>query len=275
MRVFAAAVEAMQSGRPCALATVVNAIGSAPRHPGSRMLVYGDGSIEGTVGGGAFEERVRAEAAVALADAQPRLVHVDLGIDLGMACGGGMDVYIEPLRVQPQLLLFGAGHIGRQVADIAQRLGFHVTVFDDRPEQANEARFPGCDIRCGQILDMLADLTSTETTFILSVTHGHSLDEQVLGHFIERPWAWLGVIGSRTKIALVFEKLAARGVPEERLARVSAPVGLDIGAETPEEIAVAIVAEIVRTLRGCERVPLPLSQVRGRASAGTPVVQAT
>lgn len=276
MRVMRAAIEAMESGRAAALVTVIGIEGSAPRHGGARMLVLADGSIVGSVGGGTFEHRVITVALQAIADRRPRRYQVHLTRDLGMCCGGLMEAFIEPLAATEQLVIFGAGHVGAAVARLAAPLGFHVTLIDERDELLEQATLPeGVQRRCGRPLRLADELGIDARTYLLVVTHDHSLDQDLIERLLPTPHAWLGMIGSRTKVTRFLIRLRAAGVDEALFSRLCAPVGLDIGAETPEEIAVSIAAELVRVRRGARQAPVPLSHqpipARGASERATPL----
>ncbi len=262
MEVLKAAVKAMDEGRPAALVTVVGTKGSAPREAGTRMLVYADGTGVGTIGGGAVEYEAQNLAMVAIDEGAPRRFQPQLEKDLGMACGGSMDIFIDPLLRPPQLVMFGAGHVAHEVAPVALRLGFQVTVVDARPEQATQARFPGCSLHVEAPEDFAQAMSCRSDVWVLIVTHGHAHDLQVLRALVGKPLAWLGAIASRRKTATFFRILREEGVPQEALDAVSAPVGLDIGAQTPAEIAISVAAEWVRVRQGHDRLPLPLSERR-------------
>ncbi len=248
MKVLRAALEAMETGRPVALCTVVGVNGSAPRHCAARMLVDEEGEIVGTIGGGEWERRVILAAIQCIVDAKPSRVQFHLTHDLGMCCGGAMDVLIEPLSAQEHLHLFGAGHVGGAIAPLARRLGFVVHVYDERDEWLTPERFPECERIEKDPRRALPDLGPRDYGVI--VTHSHQLDQDLLEALIGQPWAYLGMIGSRSKVAKFSMRLRAAGVEQELFERVHAPIGLDIGAETPAEIAVAVAAELVRIRRG-------------------------
>ena len=262
MNVFAAAAEAWSAGRSAAFATVIGVGGSTPRSPGARMLVYEDGTSVGTIGGGALEHRVVAEAIEVLRDGRPRRFSADLRADLGMCCGGRVEVYVEPLQVREQFVLFGGGHVAHATAPMLRSLDFAVTVVDDRPDWGAPDRFPGCRLHDGDPLAFAESLSTTPHTWLLVVTHDHALDQALVESLIARPFAWFGMIGSQAKVARFLRRFRAAGMAPEILRRLCAPVGLDLGAESPAEIAVAIAAEVVRVRRGCLRDPLPLSQRR-------------
>ena len=259
MKVLQAAVAAMEAGQPVALCTVVGVNGSAPRHSGARMLVDAQGDIVGTVGGGEWERRVILAALEALDDGQVRRLQAHLTRDLGMCCGGAMDVLIEPLSSVERLHLFGAGHVGGELAPMARRLGFEVVVYDERDDWLTTARFPGCSLVEKDPRRALPSLGSRDYAVI--VTHSHQLDQDLLEALVGQPWAYLGMIGSRAKVAKFHIRLKMAGVDPDHLARVHAPIGLDIGAETPAEIAVSVMAELIRVRRGHER---PVTAMRQR-----------
>ncbi len=258
--IWAALTAAADRGERVALATVIGVDGSAPRAAGARMVVWPDGRIVGTVGGGNFEHQVILAAVETLRTGVPRRWSVHLTRDLGMCCGGAMDVYIEPVEVEENLVIYGAGHVAQATAAVAHTLGFRVTVVDEREDLATPERFP--DARC-LVSDPVAHATALvpdHRTYILITTHAHALDQALLQALITGDWAWLGLIGSRAKLAKFFVRLRAAGVDEALFGRVSGPVGLDIGAETPAEIAVSIAAELVRVRRGAAQPPLSLSE---------------
>ncbi len=247
--------EAAERGERVALATVTGVNGSAPRHSGARMVIWPDGRTEGTVGGGHFELKVIEAAHAALVAGVPRRYAVHLTRDLGMCCGGAMEVFIEPLRPVDRLVIFGAGHVARPTALFAREAGWAVTVVDDRDELNTEARFFGCERVESDPRAFARTLAADPNTWVFIVTHDHALDQDVLETLVNRDYAWVGLIGSRAKITKFHLRLRAAGVSPERLARVSAPVGIDIGAETPEEIAISVLAELVRARRGITRAP--------------------
>jgi xanthine dehydrogenase accessory factor len=178
-----------------------------------------------------------------------------------------MEVFIEPLQSREPFYIFGAGHVAAATAPALCALDFSVTVIDDRPEWSSEERFPTTTLRHDDPVNFATSLTTGPRTWLLIVTHDHQTDQHLLRALIAKPFAWLGMIGSRAKVARFRRRLAVAGVSEENLSRLSAPVGLDIGAETPAEIAVSIAAEVIRVRRQCDRPGLPLS---GRDTAGPP-----
>ncbi|MDQ3033773.1 MAG: XdhC/CoxI family protein [Myxococcota bacterium] len=238
-----------QGGRG-ALATVTRASGSTPQQPGARLLLTPDGALIGTVGGGAIEQAVIESLRACAREGSARLLAHDLGRDLGMCCGGRMEVFVEPIEGAPRLVIFGAGHVGKATAALARGIGFAVTVVDDREELNDEARFPGCARVLAEPREAARALAPTAHDWLLVVTHDHRLDEEALDTFARLPHAYLGVIGSRRKIVRILQRIRAKRGSLPPLERVHAPVGLRIGAVSPEEIAVSIVSELVALRHG-------------------------
>jgi xanthine dehydrogenase accessory factor len=241
----------LESGEKGALATVIRATGSTPQRPGARLLLTGDGTIVGTVGGGAIERAVIEALQTCVATGKSDVLIRDLGRDLGMCCGGRMEVFVERVEARPRLLLFGAGHVGKATAALATSAGFDVTVIDDREELNTEARFEGCQRIVAEPSEVIDELGLTSRDFVLIVTHDHRLDEEALELCAARPHRYIGMIGSKRKVFRVIQRIHARRGAMD-LARVYAPVGLDIGAITPEEIAISISAELVALRHGAE-----------------------
>jgi xanthine dehydrogenase accessory factor len=247
--VLAALAEVLARGGRGALATVVRTGGSTPQVAGARLLLRPDGSLIGTVGGGAIEHAVVEALRACVRSGRPEVLSKDLARDLGMCCGGRMEVFVEPIEGSPRLVVFGAGHVGAAVAKLAADLAFRVVVVDARAEQNDDARFPGCERLLFEPKETAAMLAPTEHDHLLVTTHDHRLDEEALDTFARLPHRYLGVIGSKRKILRILERIEARaGLPP--LDRVYAPVGLDLGAVTPAEIAVSIVAELVALRHG-------------------------
>ncbi len=272
--VLEAALQAQSEGRAAALATVVAAEGSVPRRAGSKMLVWADGRIVGTVGGGAVEAQVIDEAQAALQDGQTRLLTYKLNAPsaeegLGV-CGGTMHIFVEPLLPPPTLIVIGVGHVGRAVAELAKWLGLRVVVADDRPNTATAEHIPGADAYIeAPAEELAAALELTPRTYVVAVTRGLAVDRHILPPLLASEAPYIGVIGSRRRWALTAKKLREDGVSEAALARVHTPIGLDIGAETPKEIAVSILAEVIRTMRrekGDAARPEPTLALRGKGA---------
>jgi xanthine dehydrogenase accessory factor len=252
--VLAAAREALERGETVALVTIVRARGSTPQRVGAKMLVYADGRTVGTIGGGCYEHDALGKAREAIAARAPTLASYQLNDDLaqetGLVCGGQMEVFIEPLEPSPLLVIVGAGHVAWHLARAAREVGFRRLVADDREKFANAERFPEAEVVVDSIPEWLHRADLPPSAFVVIVTRGHRHDLDALRAVAARDLRYLGLIGSRAKVARLFDALAGEGVPPECLARVHAPIGLDIGAVTPAEIAVAIVAELVAVRYG-------------------------
>lgn len=259
--VFEALLRAYEVGEPVALATVVSASGSVPRHAGSKMMVRADGSIVGTVGGGALEQLVIREALAAIADGQARMPSYALNRledgDPGV-CGGTVQVFIEPVGLLWTLLVIGGGHVGKALAELGKWAGYRVLLSDDRQEFCNPDYLPGL---AGYIVcapGEIAVRASIDTrTCVAAVTRGMPLDLDLIPALLTTPAPYIGLIGSRRRWALTAKALQQeRGLTAAQLARVRAPIGLEIQAETPEEIAVSILAEITMVRRGGDGQPM-------------------
>ncbi len=248
-----AMVEALQSNRPAALATVVKTRGASPRNPGAKMVVYPDGTIVGSVGGGAMEMRVIAAAQEALQSGETRYLDMNLSQDSRgdpLICGGEMEIFVEPILTTPTLVVIGAGHVGAAVAHLGKTLGFHVVVLDDRAEFLTPDRLPDADERRGgDYVEQIAGLDFNPRTYVVIVTRAHTLDAPVLRALSGKPVAYIGMLGSRRRVITVMDTLRKEGIEEAELKRVHAPIGLEIHAETPEEIAVSIMGEIIQERR--------------------------
>ena len=253
--VFQALTEALERGEDAALVTIVSASGSTPQRVGAKMLVFADGRTVGTIGGGCYENDAFWKAKDAIQAHKPMLVKYDLNDafaeDSGLICGGQMQVYIEPLEPTPRLYVIGAGHVGYHLARLAETVGFKIHVLDDREKFANEERFPNAEeIVVEAIPDWLHRAEIPSSAYVVIVTRGHRSDLDALRSLAARDLRYLGLIGSKAKVKRICDALLAEGMPPECLSRVHAPVGLDIGAVSPEEIAVAILAELIAVKRG-------------------------
>jgi len=250
------ALKRVNSGETIALVTVIETKGSTPREVGAKMLVNKDSSIAGTIGGGITEAKVIEEAKQALKEGKGKLLTYHLtkeeaALNEGAICGGDMKIFIDILQPKEEVLIFGAGHIAVYVSKLMKMIGFKVTIIDDRKEFANQERFPEADeIIAEDIEKALTHLKITPFTYIIIVTRGHLKDKEVLASVIGSSAAYIGMIGSRKKNATVFQHLEEQGVLKEELDKVHAPIGIGINAQTPEEIAVSIVAEIIQVRRG-------------------------
>ncbi len=240
-----------QSNVRFAFTTVIEAQGSTPRHLGAKMIVCEDGTIFGTIGGGNLETHIIAAARDSLRTGRPQQVEMALGPALGQCCGGRVTVFIDPDERPDRLYLFGGGHVGKELCHIATPLGFRVTVIDPRPEWNNETRFPLAHQRLLEDgLEALGHLPfEARGTYCAVMTHDHRADEDILRLLLEKPVRYLGLIGSKTKWARFKQRYQARGIADGELTRVRTPIGLDLRAETPAEIAVSIAAELVQVRR--------------------------
>ncbi len=235
--ILAALLYVLARGGRGALASVIRTGGSTPQTVGARLLLAPDGTRVGTVGGGAIEHAVIGALEECVRSGRSEILVKDLARDLGMCCGGRMEVLVEPIEGTPRLIVFGAGHVGEAVAKLARELAFRVVVVDAREELNDEARFPGCERVLFEPREAASTLAPTEHDHLLVTTHDHRLDEEALDTFARLPHRYLGLIGSKRKILRILERIGARaGLPP--LDRVYAPVGLDLGAVTPAEIAV-------------------------------------
>jgi xanthine dehydrogenase accessory factor len=253
--VFEALTQALAAGEDVALVTIVSAQGSTPQRVGAKMLVFPDGHTVGTIGGGCYENDALWKAKDALLSRKPQLVKYDLNDDFaqenGLVCGGQMQVYIEPLEATPMLYVIGAGHVGYHLGRLAHTIGFRTHVLDDREKFANRERFPHAnDITVETIPDWLHRAEIPSSAYVVVVTRGHTHDLDAMRALAARDLRYLGLIGSKAKVKRISDALLAEGMPPECLQRVHAPVGLDIGAVSPEEIAVAILAELIAVRRG-------------------------
>ena len=251
--VFEELIRLRRTGARTVLATVVAARGSTPRSPGARMLVLRDGSIVGTIGGGPREAEVIAAAGELFRKGGCRLVSVDFEEGLaggeGPICGGSLEVFMEAIDAPRRVVIAGAGHVGHALHRVVSVLGWRTVVLDHRPEFANRDRFPGAEIVVEDFQTALSKVDVGPGDGVVILTPEHRWDEIVLRQALATEAAYVGMIGSRRKVPVVLEHLRRDGFDEPTLARVRAPVGLEIGAETPEEIAVAIAAEIVGVFR--------------------------
>jgi xanthine dehydrogenase accessory factor len=270
--VLPAAAAALERGEPAALVTIVRSAGSTPQRTGAKMLVFADGRTVGTIGGGCYENDALGKAREAIASGKPSLVKYDLNDDFvqesGLICGGQMEVYIDPIAPAPALYVIGAGHVGWNLARMASDVGFRIHVLDDREKFANAERFPFAEtIEVDDIGAWLHQADLPPSAYVVVVTRGHTHDFEAIRALAARDLRYLGLIGSRAKVARIFDALEAEGMPLECLQRVHAPIGLDIGAITPAEIAVSILAELIAIRHGSDVTAVSMQWQRGRKSA--------
>jgi xanthine dehydrogenase accessory factor len=254
MDVFEELVRLRSLGRKCALATIVEARGSIPSYESAKLLVREDGSMTGTIGGGCLEAQVWSAAREAIETEKPKRLSFDLGQDAaddnGLICGGQIEVFIEPVLPLPRAFIFGAGHISKSLSKVASLAGFATVIVDDRESFASRERFPEAEaVHAGDYEQVVPTLRIDETSYVIIVTRGHRDDMRALKLAIATPARYIAMIGSQRKVLNVVRELAKEGVPREAFDRLHAPMGLDIGAVSPEEIAVSVVAEMIAVRR--------------------------
>ncbi len=252
--IYRAVAELIEKGEAGALCTIINSDGSTPRHEGSKMLVYEGGSFIGSVGGGEMENRVIKEAQKALLDGKSRLLQYSMVDprqgDPGV-CGGTVEIYVEPILPSPLLVIIGGGHVGKAVAHLARWSGFRVAVSDDRPEFCTREANPDADeFYPYSMAELPTHLKINPQTYLVLTTRGSPVDVAGMPALLDKPFAYLGLIGSKRRWLTTTKALLERGVAEESLARVHSPLGLELNAETPEEIAISIMAEIIMIKNG-------------------------
>jgi xanthine dehydrogenase accessory factor len=258
--VLRALLDAQEQGLAVVLVTVIRTQGSMPRHAGSKMLVRGNGEIVGTVGGGEMEARVIRDALASIQSGQTRIETYTLN-DLSAGdpgvCGGTAELFIEPQLTQPTLLVMGCGHVGKALAELAKWMQFRVIVSDDRAAFCNEAHIPGMQgyIVC-KPAEIAQHVTINANTYIAAVTRGMLVDVNLVPALLATNAGYIGVIGSRRRWALTVKALNEVGVSPKQLERIHAPIGLELEAETPQEIAVSIMAELIMIRRGGTGQPM-------------------
>jgi xanthine dehydrogenase accessory factor len=254
MDVFEELVRLRRLGQKCALATIVQVNGSIPSYESAKLLVREDGSFVGTIGGGCVEAEVWNAAREAMESGQPRHLTFSLGqeaaYDNGLICGGQLNVFVEPIIPQPKAYIFGAGHISKSLSKVANLAGFSTVIIDDREQFANRDRFPEAeDIYAGEYESIFPQLDIRDTSYLIIVTRGHRDDMRVLRWALDTPARYIAMIGSKRKTISVMKELEKEGIPRSAFDRLFAPMGLEIGAVSPEEIAVSVVAEMIAVRR--------------------------
>ena len=254
MDIYEELVRLRRLGRKCALATIVEVRGSIPSYQSAKLLVRDDGSMTGTIGGGCVEAEVWNAAREVLETEKPRHLSFNLGQDAayenGLICGGQLEVYVEPVLPVPYAYIFGAGHVSRSLSQIASLAGFHTVVVDDRDTFANRERFPeALEVHAGEYEEIFPRLEINENSYLVIVTRGHRDDMRVLRWAVGTQARYIAMIGSKRKVIAVFRELEKEGLPATAFERVFAPMGLEIGAVSPEEIGVSVVAEMIAVRR--------------------------
>ena len=262
---FATLAEWLDRRTPCVLATVVRTSGSTPRKQAAHLLLAEGGRLVGTIGGGRIENEVVAACSALLAEggaARPRLLRYHLTRELAMCCGGEMEVFLEPMFPDPILVVLGAGHVAKALVPLARSVGFAPLVVDELEEYASAERFPDAQAIVDSFDPRDWTFPLDGETYVVVLTRDHALDQQLVEALIGRDLAYLGMIGSRRKVEMFRQRLEAKGVAAATFARLRAPIGLAIGAETPEEIAVAIVGELIQ-VRAARRAGVAVAKDSG------------
>ncbi|MCX6624366.1 MAG: XdhC/CoxI family protein [Acidobacteria bacterium] len=254
MDVYEELVRLRRAGRKCALATIVDVRGSIPSYASAKILVREDGSMIGTIGGGCVEAEVWTAAREVMESGKPKRLTFNLGQDAaydnGLICGGQLDVYVEPVIPLPAAFIFGAGHISKSLAQVARMAGFLVTVIDDREQFASRERFPDAEqVLAGEYETLFPKLEVNENSYLIVVTRGHRDDLRVLRWAVSTRACYIAMIGSKRKVIGVVKELEKEGIPRSAFEQIHAPMGLDIGAVTPEEIAISVAAEMIAVRR--------------------------
>jgi len=257
MDLFSEIVRLRKAGQKCALATIVEVNGSIPSYESAKILVREDGSFIGTIGGGCVEAEVWNAAREVIASEKPRHLNFNLGQDAaydnGLICGGQLNVFIEAIVPQPHAFIFGAGHISKSLAKVTSLAGFGVSVIDNRESFASRERFPDVEeVVAGEYEEVFPQLNTNSSSYIIIVTRGHRDDMRVLRWAITTEARYIAMIGSRRKVIAVVREFEKEGVSRESFERIHAPMGLEIGAITPEEIAVSVAAEMIAVRRGAD-----------------------
>jgi xanthine dehydrogenase accessory factor len=254
MDIFEEIARLRKEGRKAALATIINVQGSVPSYETSKILIRDDGSILGTVGGGCVEADVWSAAQDVMREEKPRRLHFNLNenpdADQGLVCGGSLDIFIEPILATPTLYLFGGGHVSLSISKVASLAGFETVIIDDRPAFANKERFPeALETHATPWEETFPRLRLNEFSYVVIATRGHKADLMCLRWALTTPARFIGMVGSRRKLIEFSKVLESEGVGMDQFERIHSPVGLDVGAITPQEIAVSVVAEMIAVRR--------------------------
>lgn len=238
--------ESKSGGQNAVLCLITHTLGSTPRKIGSKMLVYSDGSIVGSIGGGNIEYLVIQDALKLMDSSTAESIDYDLSGDASMQCGGKISIYFEAAQSQSELYIFGAGHIGKVLTRYANEFAFNVVLLDNRPEMMPENKLKGVKYLCGEYSDLLKDLPFNANTFVVSTTHMHIHDEEIIAYSLQKPHAYLGMMASKRKAVLARKKWEEnQTIEKNKIENVYAPIGIDINCETPEEIAISVLAQLI------------------------------
>ena len=272
MDIYEEIVKLRREGRRGAVATIVSVQGSVPSFRTAKMLVRDDGSTAGTIGGGCVEAEVWQTAKEVMEEEKPRTLKFNLNhdpkLDTGLVCGGNLEVFVEPVLPLAMLYLFGAGHVAQSIYKIANLAGFQACVIDDRAAYASAERFPGAELLAEEFDHAMGRIVPNSSSYVVIVTRGHKDDMRVLRWAVQTEARYVGMIGSRRKIVTIYKELREEGLAEKLFEGVYAPIGLDIGALTPEEIGVAVCAELIAVRRGSAATLPHMSWFLRRESEG-------
>jgi len=240
-------ISVKNSPKKAALCTVINTKGSTPRKTGAKMIVYEDGCIKGTIGGGDLEKKVIDEAINVISKHKASVFRHDLLHQHGMCCGGVVEIFIEPIMKIKRLFIFGAGHTGQALAKFANETGFDVFLIDDRKEYIEQCSAEGISKMNIEHTAALQALPFDKNTYVVITTYSHQIDRDILAYCVKKEWAYLGMIGSKRKVHVTEKMFIDSKIgSQNELGKIHMPVGIDINAETPEEIAVSILAELIK-----------------------------
>lgn len=244
--IFEKITEIQKSSQEAVVCTIVNTKGSTPRKVGAKMIVYADGKIFGTIGGGDLEQKVIENAVELIETKQPKLFRHDLLHQHGMCCGGTVEIYIEPIMKKNKLYIFGAGHTGQSLAKLAKDFDFETVLIDDRKEYIDDCKSKEINKMNLPFGEALKLLPFDEQTYICIMTYSHPVDRDILAFCVKKTFAYLGMIGSQRKVE-VTKKMFSEGlnISEDELDKIDMPMGIDIGAEGPEEIALSILGKLI------------------------------
>jgi xanthine dehydrogenase accessory factor len=255
MDVYEELLRLRKLGQKCALATIVDVRGSIPSYESAKLLVREDGSMAGTIGGGCVEAEVWNAAREVIETEKPRHLTFNLGQDAaydnGLICGGQLDVFVEPVLPIPHAFIFGGGHISKSLSQVATLAGFATVIVDNREAFANRERFPeAAEVHAQEYEEIFPKLAINESSYVIIVTRGHRDDMRVLKLAMSTQARYISMIGSKRKVINVIRELEREGIPRQAFERIHAPMGLDIGAISPEEIAISVAAEMIAVRRG-------------------------
>jgi len=245
----------LSEGKPVVLCTLTRKEGSGPRDEGAKMLVEPDGAVYGTIGGGSMERQLIDEALKAISEGKPRKMNFAMGVEpkkgdivVDSKCGGEVTIFLDVIKPNPRVIMIGSGHIAKPTAELAALTGFEVILIDDA-KSATKERFPNVEIHTGNFKEALKEVKAYSSDYLV-IVHGETDYElQTLRRFLPDKLAYMGLLGSKNKARKHMEQLVSEGYVNADFVRLSGPIGIDIGAETPEEIAVSIVAELIEARR--------------------------